>query len=80
MQVNQVNEILELPKHLQETVIALMLLGVASAQDVANITKRCRAIESSHLNILWLMKFKTFCIGKSRRKHVVYFTVIKLTG
>lgn len=82
MQVNanHVNEILELPKHLQETLIALTRLGTASAQDVANITKKCRAIESSHLCMLCLMKFKTFRIEKSRKKHVVYFTVIKFIG
>jgi hypothetical protein len=80
MQVNQVNEILELPKHLQETVIALMRLGCASAQDVANITKRCRAIESSHLNALCLMKFNTFRIDKQHKRRVVYFAVIKSTG
>jgi hypothetical protein len=82
MQVNanHVNEILELPKHLQETLIALTRLGTASAQDVTNITKKCRAIESSHLNTLCLMKFKTFRVEKSRKKRAVYFTVIKSTG
>jgi hypothetical protein len=78
MQVNNMNEILELPKHLQETLIALTQLGTASAQDVANITKKCRAIESSYLNTLCLMKFKTFRVEKSHKKHVVYFTVIRI--
>jgi hypothetical protein len=81
MQVNanHVNEIIELPKHLQETLIALTRLGTASAQDVADITKKCRAVESSHLNTLCLMKFKTFRIEKSHKKRVVYFTIIKFT-
>jgi hypothetical protein len=79
MQVNYVNEILELPKHLQQTLIALTQLGIASAQDVANITKKARALESSYLNVLCLMKFNTFRIEKSHKKHVVYFTVIKFT-
>ena len=78
MQVNYMNEILELPKHLQETLIALTRLGTASAQDVADITKKCRAIESSYLNTLCLMKFKTFRVEKSRKKRVVYFTVIRI--
>jgi hypothetical protein len=79
MQVNCMNEILELPKHLQETLIALTRLGTASAQDVADITKKCRAIESSYLCVLCLMKFKTFRIEKSHKKRVVYFTIIKFT-
>jgi len=78
MQVNDMNEILELPKHLQETLMALTRLGTASAQDVADITKKCRAVESSHLNTLCLMKFKTFRVEKSRKKRVVYFTVIRI--
>jgi hypothetical protein len=79
MQVNanHVNEILELPKHLQQTLIALTQLGTASAQEVANITKRQRAVESSYLNVLCLLKFKIFRVEKTHKKRVVYFTIIK---
>lgn len=79
MQVNanHVNEILELPKHLQQTLMALTQLGTASAQEVANITKRQRAVESSYLNVLCLLKFKIFRVEKTHKKRVVYFTIIK---
>jgi hypothetical protein len=38
-----------LPDHLEKTKRAIMMLGYATASDVARITKRARAVESNYL-------------------------------
>lgn len=38
-----------LPDHLEKTKRAIIMLGHATASDVANITKRARAVESNYL-------------------------------
>ncbi len=46
----QIFKILELPKHLQTTIAALLKLGVATATDVSRVTGKARAVESAYLN------------------------------
>lgn len=41
-----------LPDHLRKTLIALTTHEYATAQDIADTTKRARAVESSYLNTL----------------------------
>jgi len=52
----QLFKILDLPKHLQTTIAALMKLGVATATDVSRITGKARAVESAYLNQFVTMK------------------------
>ncbi len=49
-QQKQLYKILELPKHLQTTITALLKLGVATATDVSRVTGKARAVESAYLN------------------------------
>lgn len=49
-------KVLELPKHLQTTLIALMRLGFATALEVSGVTGKARAVESGYLNQLCYMK------------------------
>ncbi len=49
-QQKQLFKILELPKHLQTTIAALLKLGVATATDVSKVTGKARAVESAYLN------------------------------
>ncbi len=63
--------ILELPKHLQTTVLTLIRLGVVQASDIASVTGRARAIESAYLNQLCTMKIAL----KSRRGWKAFFRV-----
>jgi hypothetical protein len=48
--------VLELPKHLQVTILALLKLGSSSALDVSVVTGKARALESSYLNQLVTLK------------------------
>lgn len=63
--------VITLPKHLQEAVVELSKLGVATAQDIAHSTHRARAVESSYLNQLATMGYCT----KERKKREVFFTL-----
>jgi hypothetical protein len=63
--------VLELPKHLQTTAIALLKLGCATASEVAEITLKARAVESSYLNQLAVMRVAR----KERRGRKACFTV-----
>ena len=69
MKVLDVVTLLELPDHLRKTAVALSKLGEARAQDVAEITGRERAVESSYLNQLARLGY----VKKIRRKHEVWF-------
>jgi ArsR family transcriptional regulator, lead/cadmium/zinc/bismuth-responsive transcriptional repressor len=58
--VLDVNTLLSLPDHLRKTAITVMNCGKpVTAQDVANITKKSRAVESSYLNQLVVMEYMT---------------------
>jgi ArsR family transcriptional regulator, lead/cadmium/zinc/bismuth-responsive transcriptional repressor len=54
-------KILELPKHLQTTLLTLLKLGRATAGEVAAVTGKSRAVESAYLNQLAVMKVVSKC-------------------
>ena len=68
-----INKLLSLPSHLQTTIITLAKLKSPSAADIADITKRCRSVESNYLNQLERMGL----IKKmsSDRGKVVYWSI-----
>jgi hypothetical protein len=53
----QLYHVLELPKHLQVTILALIRKGSCTASQMAQITGKARAVESSYLNQLITLKF-----------------------
>lgn len=61
--------VLSLPKHLQITWSALRELNEATAEQVASITKRARAVESAYLNQLVVMAV----VSKERRGRKAFF-------
>lgn len=61
--------LLELPDHLRRTVMALSKMSKATAEDIAKITGRERALESAYLNQLVNMGY----IKKTRQGRKVYF-------
>jgi hypothetical protein len=63
--------VLEFPKHLQTTVVTLLKLGFATADDVAHVTGKARAVESGYLNQLVTMKI----VRKERRSRRAFFNV-----
>ena len=65
--------LLSLPDHLRKTAVTLCKLGEATAEEVAEQTKRARAVESSYLNQLVLMGY----LKKERRGRKAYFYVEK---
>jgi DNA-binding transcriptional ArsR family regulator len=65
--------LLSLPDHLRKTAIALCKLGEATADEVAENTKRARAVESGYLNQLVLMGY----LKKERRGRKTYFYIEK---
>ncbi len=64
-------KVLEFPKHLQTTLVTLLKLGLATAEDVAKCSGKARAVESSYLNQLYTMKI----VIKSRRQRKAFFRV-----
>ena len=65
--------LLSLPDHLRKTAVALCKLEEATANDVAEQTKRARAVESGYLNQLVIMGY----VKKERRGRKAYFFVNK---
>lgn len=63
--------LLRLPDHLRKTMMVLAKLVRARAEDIAKITGRARAVESSYLNQLVRMGY----IKKEREGHEVYFSI-----
>ena len=63
--------ILELPKHLQTSVLTLLKLGLATASEVSGSTGKARAVESAYLNQLVVMKVA----HKERKGRKAFFTV-----
>jgi len=62
--ISDINEfLLSLPDHLRKSILALIRIGQGSAADIAHITGRARAVESSYLNQLVLL-------GKAKKKGV----------
>jgi len=63
--------LLSLPDHLRKTAITICKLGHATAEEVAEQTKRARAVESGYLNQLVLMGY----LKKERKGRKAYFYV-----
>jgi ArsR family transcriptional regulator, lead/cadmium/zinc/bismuth-responsive transcriptional repressor len=64
-------KILDFPKHLQVTLLTLVKIGSATAQEVSAITGKERAVESAYLNQLVVMQI----VRKERRNRKAVFTV-----
>jgi DNA-binding transcriptional ArsR family regulator len=71
--VLDVMTLLSLPDHLRKTAVCLCKLDHATADEVADQTKRARAVESGYLNQLVLMGY----VKKERRGRKAYFYVEK---
>jgi len=71
--VLDVMTLLSLPDHLRKTAVTLCRLGHATADQVAEQTKRARAVESGYLNQLVFMGY----IKKERQGRRAYFYVEK---
>jgi response regulator of citrate/malate metabolism len=71
--VLDVMTLLSLPDHLRKTAVNLCKLGQATAEEVAEQTKRARAVESGYLNQLVLMGY----LKKERKGRKAYFFVEK---
>jgi len=65
--------LLSLPDHLRKTAVSLCKLEEATADEVAEQTKRARAVESGYLNQLVIMGY----MKKERRGRKAYFFVNK---
>ena len=65
--------LLSLPDHLRKTALTICKLGNATAEEVAEQTKRARAVESGYLNQLVLMTY----LKKERKGRKAYFFVEK---
>ncbi|MDH5449151.1 MAG: transcriptional regulator [Candidatus Bathyarchaeota archaeon] len=65
--------LLSLPDHLRKTAVTICKLGRATAEEVAEQTKRARAVESGYLNQLVLMSY----MKKERKGRKAYFFVEK---
>jgi len=63
--------LLDLPDHLRRTMLTLIRLGRATAEDVAAASKRARAVESGYLNQLLTMKY----VKKERKGRKAFFFV-----
>jgi len=69
--VLDVMTLLSLPDHLRKTAVTLCKLDHATADAVAEQTKRARAVESGYLNQLVLMGY----VKKERRGRKAYFYI-----
>jgi len=67
--VLDVMTLLSLPDHLRKTAVTLCKIGQATADEVAEQTKRARAVESGYLNQLVIMGY----LKKERRGRKAYF-------
>ena len=65
--------LLSLPDHLRKTAVTLCKLEMATADEVAEQTKRARAVESGYLNQLVVMGY----MKKERKGRKAYFFVDK---
>ena len=71
--VLDVMTLLSLPDHLRKTAVTLCNLGQATAEEIAEQTRRARAVESGYLNQLVLMGY----LKKERKGRKAYFYVEK---
>lgn len=63
--------LLSMPDHLRKTAMTLCRLGRATANQIAEQTKRARAVESAYLNQLVLMGY----LKKERKGRKAYFFI-----
>ena len=63
--------LLAMPDHLRKTAMTLCRCGRATAEEVAQQTKRARAVESAYLNQLVIMGY----LKKERKGRKAYFYV-----
>ena len=61
--------LLSMPDHLRKTAMTICRCGRATAQEVAQQTKRARAVESAYLNQLVIMGY----LKKERKGRKAYF-------
>ncbi len=71
--VLDVMTLLSLPDHLRKTAITISRLDQATAEEIAEQTKRARAVESGYLNQLVMMGY----LKKERRGRKAYFYIEK---
>ncbi len=71
--VLDVMTLLSLPDHLRKTAITISRLDQATAEEVAEQTRRARAVESGYLNQLVIMGY----LKKERRGRKAYFFIEK---
>lgn len=67
----RIYKILDFPKHLQVTILTLIRLGRGTAQEVADVTGKERAVESAYLNQLVTMQM----VHKTRQERKAVFCV-----
>jgi hypothetical protein len=67
----QLYQVLKFPKHLQFSLTSLLKLGLATADQVAAVTGKARAVESAYLNQLATMRV----VRKEHRRLKVFFCV-----
>jgi len=65
--------LLSMPDHLRKTAMAVCRLGRATAEEIAEQTRRARAVESAYLNQLVVMGY----LKKERKGRKAYFFVDK---
>ncbi|MEM1563075.1 MAG: transcriptional regulator [Candidatus Bathyarchaeia archaeon] len=65
--------LLSMPDHLRKTAMTVCRLGRATADEVAQQTRRARAVESAYLNQLVIMGY----LKKERKGRKAYFYVEK---
>ncbi len=65
--------LLSMPDHLRKTAMAVCRLGRATADEVAQQTRRARAVESAYLNQLVIMGY----LKKERHGRKAYFYIEK---
>ncbi len=61
----------DLPENLRKTILSLLKLGEATAQDIARITGRNRSTESYYLNMLTQMRI----LKKRKIGRKIYFSI-----
>ena len=66
------SELFLLPDHLRKTYMTVASKGESSSIGVSDLTGRCRAVESSHLNQLVRMGW----LKKRRDSKTIYFRVV----
>jgi response regulator of citrate/malate metabolism len=71
--VLDVMTLLSLPDHLRKTAVTISRLDQATAEEVAEQTRRARAVESGYLNQLVIMGY----LKKERRGRKAYFFIEK---